>query len=144
MMFWEKQKSFIALYESETRFVCEKYGLTRIEYDIVMFLHNNPQYKTAADIVKMRRLAKSHVSLGVSLLERKGIISKHCYEGNRKSVILTITDLAKNLIEDGENAQKSFARKIFEGFSENEMKFCRKMLFRMYENASIALTQKRF
>ena len=29
--------------------VCEKYQLKHLEYDILMFLHNNPQYRTAAD-----------------------------------------------------------------------------------------------
>lgn len=84
MLFWEKQKLMVALYERETKGVCEKYGLTQIEYDIVMFLYNNPQYRTAADIVKIRRLAKSHVSIGVKLLAQKGIIAKHREDGNKK------------------------------------------------------------
>lgn len=142
MLFWEKQKLVIALYESEARAVCEKYGLTQIEYDIIMFLHNNPQYKTAADIVKIRRLAKSHVSVGVSLLEQKGMLSRHRTNENRKSVILTVTEAAHGLIEDGEAAQAAFARKIFNGFSDEEMNNFRDMFSRMYENASMALSHK--
>lgn len=142
MQFWEKQKLLIAFYEHETKCVCEKYGLTQIEFDIIMFLHNNPQYRTAADIVKIRRLTKSHVSVGVSLLESKGMLSRHCEDGNRKSVILTLTASANSLIRDGEIAQASFAGKIFDGFSNEEMQCCRELFSKMYDNASRALPKK--
>ncbi len=36
-----------------------------------MFLHNNPQYSTAADIVKVRKSTKSHVSSSLKRLEEK-------------------------------------------------------------------------
>lgn len=142
MLFWEKQKLLVALYENEAKGVCEKYGLTQIEYDIVMFLHNNPQYRTAADIVKIRRLAKSHVSIGVNLLAQKGMIAKHREEGNKKKVILTITDSAKGLVKDGEAAQMSFAKIIFDGFCDKEMNDFREMFSKMYENANKALSRK--
>ncbi len=142
MIFWEKQKVMTALYEAITKPVCEKYGLTRMEYDIVMFLHNNSQYKTASDIVKMRRLTKSHVSTGIKLLEEKGYILKYHTDDNRKNLILQLSNKSKVLIEEGENAQNLYGKTIFSGFTDSEMETCREMFSRMCENANKALTGK--
>lgn len=139
MIFWERQKVLTALYERVTKPVCEKYGLTQMEYDIVMFLHNNPQYETASDVVKVRKLTKSHVSAAIKLLENKGYLSKHRTDKNKKNIVLTLTDTAKNFIADGEKAQTSFGKIILSGFSESEKDLCRKMFFKMCENANSAL-----
>ena len=74
MIFWENQKIIRALYTQCTKPVCNRFGLTQMEYDIMMFLHNNPQYDTAADIVKTRMLTKSHVSAALKALEDKRYI----------------------------------------------------------------------
>lgn len=142
MIFWERQKVLTAFYEHITKPICEKYDLTQIEYDIIMFLHNNPQYKTATDIVNMRKLTKSHVSAGVNLLENKGYVLRRYADGNKKSAILTITDCAKNVIADGERAQTTFGRLLFDGFSKSEISYCRNLFFRMCENANKVLTHK--
>ncbi len=142
MIFWERQKVLSSLYTKLTKPICDKYGLSQIEYDIVMFLHNNPQYKTASDIVKIRKLTKSHVTLGITLLEKKGYIAKLFSDENKKNVILTITDKAKNIIADGEKAQMLYGQIIFNGFSEKEIDFCRDLFSRIYDNANNFLTNK--
>ncbi len=142
MIFWEKQKVLTTLYERVTKPVCEKYGLTQIEYDVVMFLHNNPQYKTASDIVKMRKLTKSHVSVAVGLLEEKGYVLKRYAEGNRKSAILVITEAAESLVVEGEKAQRVFGQMLLDGFDEKEKVACLKMFVRLCENANKFLTNK--
>lgn len=53
MYFWDKHKTITTYYELLSGEVCDRYGLTQMEYDILMFLHNNPQYNTAAEIVKI-------------------------------------------------------------------------------------------
>ena len=57
--------------------ICEEYGLTRNELDVLLFLHNNPEYDRAVDIVNNRGLSKSHVSLSISGLEEKGLLKKN-------------------------------------------------------------------
>ncbi len=142
MLFWESQKSLTTLYEKMTECVRKKYNLTQVEFDILMFLHNNPQYKTAADIVKIRKLTKSHVSIGVSALQNKGYLSTHREDGNKKSVILTITENATSLITDGEQVQVDFGKLLLNGFSQEEMDHCKKVFLRACENANKALAEK--
>ena len=54
MYFWDKHKTLISYYELLSGAVCDRYELTQMEYDILMFLHNNPQNNSAAEIVKIR------------------------------------------------------------------------------------------
>ena len=69
MYFWDKHKTITSYYELLSGEVCDRYGLTQMEYDILMFLHNNPQHNTAAEIVKIRKSTKSHVSTSLQKLE---------------------------------------------------------------------------
>lgn len=41
-----------------------------------MFLYNNLQHNTAADIVKVRKSTKSHVSISLKDLEGKGMVER--------------------------------------------------------------------
>ena len=72
MHFWDQHKTITSYYELLAREVCDTYQLTQMEYDILMFLHSNQQYNTAADIVKIRKSTKSHVSASLKDLEKKG------------------------------------------------------------------------
>ena len=58
MYFWDKHKTITSYYELLSGEVCDRYELTQMEYDILMFLHNNPQHNTAADIVKIKKINK--------------------------------------------------------------------------------------
>ena len=39
MHFWDRHKTITGYYESLTSSICDKYDLTPMEYDILMFLH---------------------------------------------------------------------------------------------------------
>ena len=49
MIFWERQKSLTAFYEACTKPMRDAYDLTQMQFNILMFLHNNPQFDTAGD-----------------------------------------------------------------------------------------------
>ena len=135
MIFWEKQKTITALYERVTKPICDKYNLTQMEYDILMFLHNNPQYKTAADIIKVRKLTKSHVSLSLKSLEEKKLICRSFANGNKKNILISPTTDAIVIIADGEQVQRDFGHTLFQGFTEEEFKLCKEFFVRMCDNA---------
>ena len=90
MFFWDKHKTITNCYEMIARSVCEKYQLTQMEYDILMFLHNNPQHNTAAEIVKIRKSTKSHVSTSLKELEKKGLIQRIQSAENKKHVEIVL------------------------------------------------------
>ena len=84
MVFWENQKVVLAYYAQCVKPVCEAHGLTRMEFNILLFLANNPAYDTAADIVRIRMLTKSHVSGALKRLETDGYLCTAYHAGNRK------------------------------------------------------------
>ena len=51
--------------------LCDTWDLNKTEVDILLFLANNPGLDRAADIVRIRQITKSHVSLSVSNLEQR-------------------------------------------------------------------------
>lgn len=69
--------------------------LTQMEYDILMFLHNNPQHNTAAEIVKVRKSTKFHVSTSLKNLENEGLIERIQSEDNKKHIEIVLLDKAE-------------------------------------------------
>ena len=115
--------------------VCEKYSLKRTELDILLFLANNPQYDTAADIVEQRFPVKSHVSSSLKSLEERGFISKFYKGGNRKTVHIRLNPEAEPIISDGRDAQKEFGSVLTDGISESDKKIIKSILRKISENS---------
>jgi len=101
--------------------VYEKYRLTYMEFTVLMFLANNPQYDTATQIVRYRHLAKSHVSISIRSLQERGLILGEHKGGNHRTIHLSVADKAKDIIADGRAAQSKFCEIIFAGFSREEV-----------------------
>ena len=72
MEFWDHLFLFKRLYDQTMDPIAQRWDLTRMELDILLFLANAPAYDTAADIVERRRLTKSHVSVSIPSLRRRG------------------------------------------------------------------------
>lgn len=114
--------------------VCEKHRLTFTELTVIMFLVNNPSLDTASDIVKCRKLAKSHVSTSVRSLEEKGLITKSYHFGDHRSVHLKVTETATPIVSDGRQAQKLFEEIIFDGISDAEKQLMKDIFLKMDNN----------
>ena len=135
MYFWDKHKTITSYYELLSGKVCDKYELTQMEYDILMFLHNNPQNNTAAEIVKIRKSTKSHVSTSLKNLENKKLIERKQSEENKKHVEIFLLDKAELIIEEGINAQKQFAQNVLSGLTEEEKDMCIRVFNKICNNA---------
>lgn len=142
MHFWDQHKTITCYYETLTRSVCDKYNLTQMEYDILMFLYNNPQYNTAADIVKVRKSAKSHVSASLKFLEGKGFVKKRQCEDNKKHIEIILLDSVQEIVEAGLNVQKEFVKNMLQGLTEEEIVMCRSIFSRICNNAENCLKGK--
>lgn len=79
-----------------------------MEYDILMFLYNNPHYNTAADIVRVRKSTKSHVSTSLKKLENKGLIERIQKEDNKKHIEIILTSDTELIVQEGIKVQKQF------------------------------------
>ena len=106
-----------------------------MEYDILMFLHNNPQLNTAAEIVKIRKSTKSHVSTSLKKLENRGFVKRIQSEDNKKHIEIVLLDRAALIVEAGLNAQKQFAQDVLSGLTKEERHMCIKVFDKICNNA---------
>ena len=139
MYFWDKHKTIISYYELLSGAVCDRYELTQMEYDILMFLHNNPQNNTAAELVKIRKSTKSHVSTSLKTLENKGLVERKQRKENKKHIEIVILNKAESIIEDGMKAQKEFAKNVLDGLTEEEKYMCMAVFNKICANADAYL-----
>lgn len=142
MHFWDRHKTITAYYETLTRSVCDKYQLTQMEYDILMFLYSNPQYHTAADIVNVRKSTKSHVSTSLKHLEERGLVEKKKSPDNKKYYEIYLLDDAKIIIDEGLVLQEKFRKKMFQGLTDEEMVMWKAIFKKICNNAEACLKEE--
>ena len=127
----EQQNAVKTLYSEFVSPVCAKYGLTRIELDILLFLANNTRYDTATDIVEVRFLAKSQVSAAIKNLEARGCLRREYQLENRKTAHLRLCDPAQPMIAAGRSAQEQFGAALLDGFTPEELEHMQRSMERI-------------
>ena len=137
--FFVRYRGIVKLYNSLFEGVLEKYGLTQLEIDILLFLANHPTCDTARDIVEKRHLAKSHVSAGVESLAGRGLLERSRLGGNRKTIHLKLTERAAPIVEEGRAVQLRYGTLLLDGFSEQERELLCSFLERVGANVDAAL-----
>ena len=123
MYFWDKHKTITSYYELLSGEVCDRYELTQMEYDILMFLHNNPQHNTAADIVKIRKSTKSHVSTSLKNLENKGLVERIQSKDNKKHIEIVLLDKAEDVLSGLTEEEKHMCIDVFDKICNNAEKY---------------------
>lgn len=116
--------------------VCKKYGLTQMEFHILLFLANNPECDTAAQIIKKRAFTKSHVSVSVRSLEERGLLVGEYRGTDRRTIHLTLTPAAACMVSDGKRVQKQATKIICHGFSPDEQRMLFQFMNRINSNVS--------
>lgn len=129
------------LYQRMLSPICDEFALSSIELTILMFLSNNPEYDTAAEIVRKRHLAKSHVSTSVRSLEEKGLLLKEHRNGNHRSDHLVLCEKSKVIIQKGRAAQNRFFELLSDRISDKQKEEMISGLKTMNENIQRALRE---
>lgn len=122
--------------------VCAKYNMTTAELDVLLFLANNPEFDRATDIVEKRYIVKSQVSVSITALEKKGYLSRTYKNNDRRTFHLMLNDSAKQIIEDGKNAQELFFDVMLRGFTEEQKIMMRKNMGTLVDNMKLFVQEK--
>lgn len=134
MKFFEMIDGSKKIYELQLDPVCKKYSLTMTELSILLFLANNKEYDTASDIVKVRHIAKSHVSVSIHSLIDKEYLTGTYLADDRRTMHLKLTPSTKKIIQDGRKAQKRFGEMLLDGLSENEKEIFKEAMEKVSKN----------
>ena len=128
----EQQNAVKTLYSEFVSPVCAKYGLTRIELDILLFLANNTRYDTATDIVEVRFFSKNLRCRRQSKnLEARGCLRREYQLENRKTAHLRLCDPAQPMIAAGRSAQEQFGAALLDGFTPEELEHMQRSMERI-------------
>ena len=111
------QKIFLA-YSAMCKPLCRELELPQTAFDILMFLGNNPDYKTARDIVELRHIKANLVSVNVDRLVREGYLVRSQPPGDRRKTELSCTGKAQPILERGRRLQADFLRQLLANTDE--------------------------
>ena len=109
-------------YSSVCKPLCQRWRIPQTAFDILMFLVNNPQYKTARDIVEIRKIKANLVSVNVDRLVTEGYLERKAIEGDRRKLQLVCTRKAEPLTEEGRKLQQDFLERLFVNTREEDKK----------------------
>ena len=121
------------LYDKVSLPVRDKFGLTFMEFTVIMFLANNREYKKASDIVEVLGIAKSHVSMTILSLEEKGLLDRTVDPCDKRSSILELKN-TEAIVEEGRKAQNRFMEILLDGLDEKELMDTKKSFEKIEEN----------
>lgn len=122
--------------------VCKELGLPQTAFDILLFLGNNPSYKTASEIVELRNLKANLVSVNVDRLVQDGYLIRKPSTEDRRKTELFCTDKAWPVIERGRELQRAFFDMLFADTDENTRKAFFGAIHQIENNLNIFLEEK--
>ena len=105
-------------YSAVCKPLCRQLELPQTAFDILMFLGNNPDYKTASEIVEIRHIKANLVSVNVDRLVREGYLTRRGVEGDRRKTELLCTEKAQPIIAQGRQLQNALSERLFAGMDE--------------------------
>lgn len=127
------------LYDHEMSSIMADYDLTRMELDVLLFLKNTPGCDTAAEIVQLRMMTKSHVSKAVEHLTARGFLTQARDEKNRRKIHLTPTQAVEPVLAQAQSALDRIAAIINDGVSQEDSEAIIRVTNRVIENVQNAL-----
>lgn len=133
-LFLENLSAFKKRYDQALDPVAQACGLTRMELDLLLFLHNNPSRNTAAEAVRLRRWTKSHVSAAARALQDRGLLAAGHPPGNRKVIRLTPLPAAGEILRQGLEAQTRFFAILSRGVTPEERRSMEQLLEKIARN----------
>ena len=101
-------------YSAVCKPLCQELGLSQTALDILLFLANNPDYKTARDIVEVRHIKANLVSMNVDKLVQEGLLERRAVPGDRRKTELLCTEKAGPIIARGRAVQNAFFKRLLD------------------------------
>lgn len=121
-------------YTTQFETAAAQHGLNQLEIDILLFLYNNPDCRTASDICRYRGLAKSNVSAAVERLRRRNLLTVSPAPDNRRQRMLGFTDESLALAAELAEIQRRAVEPLLAGFTDEEQQALQDYMRRMDEN----------
>ena len=113
--------------------ILKRYDITSNELDILTFLKENTN-DTATNIVNELLFTKSHLSLSIENLTKKGYITKYIDEKNKKVIHLELTNKSLPILKEGNAKRREFIDLMLYNIREKDKKIMEKVFKQMNKN----------
>ena len=129
-------------YGAACKGLCRELDLPQTAFDILMFLGNNPAYKTASEIVELRHIKANLISVHVERLVQEGYLIRRPSPTDRRTTELFCTEKALPVIRRGRQLQADFLEKLFADTDEETRRAFANLMRRIEENLDTILEGK--
>mgnify|MGYP000619888020 CR=1 FL=1 len=126
-------------YNAVCKPLCQELKLPQTAFDILMFLANNPDRRTASDIVEFRHIKANLVSMNVDRLVKEGYLERRAVAGDRRKTELLCTEMAQPIIQRGQALQEAFFARLMQGVDPAQLRAFYDTIARMGENLDAIL-----
>lgn len=133
---------FKKLVENQLSGVKEKYGLKRIEMEILYFLTQSGMHNTAKDICRYLNMNKGHISQAVENLSEMGYLCASTDKADRRYVHYMVTERAKAVCEETTQAWNKMSRRIIADIPEEKLYVFREVAVKIVENMNEMLNEQ--
>ena len=114
-------QSFRDAYSIMMKPLCDELGMAQNAVDILMFIANNPDKNTSAEIKKYIHIGQGLISFYADKLEMGGYIRREIGKDRRKCYLIP-TEKAMPIIEKGREFQQNFQSRMLSGLTQNEIR----------------------
>ena len=114
-------KRLMDAYEAAMQPLSRAFSIPQTAAEILLFLANNPENRTAKDICALRRYKPGIVSLHVDTLVTLGLLERRAVPGDRRKLRLVPTGKAAPIIARGRAMQEGFAQTLSQGLSADDL-----------------------
>ena len=133
-------KRLMDAYSAAMQPLSREFAIPQTAAEILLFLANNPENRTAKDICTMRRLKPGIVSLHVDTLVTLGFLERKSVPGDRRKLHLEPTEKASSIIARGRQMQERFAQTLAQGLSPEELSCFARCMETISQNLERAAT----
>lgn len=132
-------REFKQLLESRSAALRQRYGLRKIDLEILYYLNRFGEYNTSRDIREAFMFTKGHISQSVEHLQALGFLEPVPDEHDRRCVHFRLTGRAEQLADSIGKMWEDMTAAIFEGITEQEKDTLRDVAVKMTRNMKRAL-----
>ena len=128
-------QQFKKLYEKMSNLITEKYGLHKVEIEILLFLKNG-KGDTARDIAENKFFSKAHISHAIDHLMECGYLVGKLDGQDRRCVHLVLREEAEPVCEELLKMRENLMNTVCQGITEEERLMMRQVAKKIACNIS--------
>jgi len=130
------------LYEKKCEAIVKRYGLRKVEADIIYYLSNYGSCDTAKDIMQLEHLSKAHISQALEKLEKLQYVQRYQDEADKRWVHLVLTREAFPIAEEIFRLRQDIVSIIFRGVTDVERHYVLQAAIKMVANINRELQRQ--